>query len=117
VDIFRFEVFFNPESKAVTIPGLSPSSPLHAPEGISLITFALDNSSGAEFATNPIQWLQDGEPAALPPWILVHRHDARHLGLWDFNSAPKTHNFELSVFHEDQFYSTHDPSIVNDPPG
>ena len=116
MDIFRFDVFFDQENQKVTIPGLNQSNPLHAPEGLSLITFTLDNLSGAEFATNPIQWLQNGEPAALPPWILVHRHDAWHLALWDFNSAPKTHNFELSVFHGDQFFSTHDPSIINEPP-
>ena len=118
VDIYSFDVFFEQSNKHVTVPGLSQSNPLHTTQGLSLITFSLDNLSGAEFATDPIQWLQDGEPAALPPWFVLHRHDAWHFALWAFNSAPQTtrHDFELSVFYTGQFYSTSDPSIVYDPP-
>jgi hypothetical protein len=119
MDIFRFNVFFHSTSTAVTVSGIEGSSfPVHAPQGLSLITFALDNLSGAQFATNPIQWLQDGEPTPLPPWFVVHRHDAWHFALWGFNSAPTEshHHFALSVFHNDQFFSTHDPTIINDPP-
>ncbi|NJM56088.1 MAG: hypothetical protein HC841_09525 [Verrucomicrobiae bacterium] len=48
----------------------------------------------------------------------MHWHDAQHFALWDFNSAPtqKHHDFVLSVFHNGQFYSSHDPVIVNEPP-
>ncbi|NJL29791.1 MAG: hypothetical protein HC897_18815 [Thermoanaerobaculia bacterium] len=119
VNIYRFRVNFDTETKHVSTAGLDGASfPIHALQGISLITFELDNLSGAEFSGTPIQWLQDGKPTDLPPWFLVHLHDPHHFALWDFNSDPATtpHEFVLSVFHGGQFYSTSDPTIINEPP-
>jgi hypothetical protein len=118
---FRFNVSFDatkPTPVSVT-PILPTAPPYHAPpEEISLITFTLDNSSGAEFPTNPIQWLVGNEPVALPPWFAMHRRDAGYFSLWDFNSAPISthHHFIVSVFHDGRFFSTQDPTIINDPP-
>lgn len=48
----------------------------------------------------------------------MHRLDATHFSLWDFNSDPveTRHAFEVSVFFNGQIYSSQDPVIVNEPP-
>src|SRR5687768_12221381 len=82
---FRFIVHFD-ANKPTPVWITSPTAaPYHAPpEEISLITFTLDNaiSSGAEFPTNPIQWVVDHKPVALPPWFAMHRLDAGYFSLW-----------------------------------
>lgn len=96
--------------------------PTHIPvaaEEINLITFTLNGPEGAEFPSTPIQWLQGDPlvPVDVPPWFVMHRHDAQHFALWDFNSAPERtdHRFQVYVFFNGQTY-THDPSIINEPP-
>lgn len=120
---FRFTVCFDATKPTpVSVKPIQPTTcPYHAPpDEISLITFTLDdpNNSGAEFPTNPIQWLVNDEPVALPPWFAMHRHDAGFFSLWDFNSDPVTthHKFVVSVFNNGQIFSTPDPTIINDPP-
>jgi hypothetical protein len=117
---FRLIVNFD-TTKPTPVWVTPPTSlPVNTPEGLNLITFTLNDASnsGAEFPTNPIQWLMDDEPVALPPWFAMHRRDAGYFSLWDFNSAPKRtpHKFEVSVFYNGQTFSTQDPTIINEPP-
>ncbi len=120
----RFIVHFDATKPTpVSVTPIPPiTHPYHAPpEEITLITFTLDDvrNSGAVFPTNPIQWLVDEEPVALPPWFAMHRRDDGYFSLWDFNSAPTSteHKFAVSVFFDGQMSSTPDPTIINDPPG
>jgi hypothetical protein len=129
MQMYNFNVSFDAQTHEVTIEGVSseglqPSFPIHAPQGISLITFTLVGSSGALFPSSPIQWLRQLDdletcvPTALPPWFVMHWHDDTHFALWDFNSAPEktSHEFVLSVFRQGQLYSSDDPVIINEPP-
>lgn len=115
---YNFNVSFDTATKVISITGIGSSFPIPAPQGISLITFTLDPASGAEFPSSPIQWLNDGLPTTLPPWFVMHWHGAHHFALWDFNSAPVAtqHQFVVSVYYQGQFYSSHDPTIINQPP-
>jgi hypothetical protein len=123
METYNFQVLLDATTKEVRIEGIAGAAfPLRAPQGISLITFALDPdavAAGATFPSTPIQWLQNGgEPTDLPPWFVMHWHDTGHFALWDFNSAPSEsqHDFVLSVYDQGQFYSSHDPVIINEPP-
>ncbi len=120
---FRFTVSLDPTSSKVSITGTDPL-PVYIHQGISLISFTLDSAAvaaGAKFPSTPIQW-QDGagQPADLPPWFIMHRHNDENFVLWDFNSNPGPdafhHNFEVAVSHDGQTFFTPDPVIVNDPP-
>lgn len=116
---YEVTVSFDAESKLVSVSS-SPAFPIKVSQGISLFTFTLDTSSDAEFPGIPIQWLpKDGQAAALPSSFMMHWHDAQHFALWDFNSSPAGahHHFVVSVFYNGQFYSSPDPTIINDPPG
>jgi hypothetical protein len=114
---YRFTVTFAVEPSPVV--SITPTYVQVEAEEINLITFNLCGPAGAEFPSTPIQWLQGDpvEPIDLPPWFVMHRHDAQHFALWDFNSAPeaKDHRFQVYVFFNGQTY-THDPSIINEPP-
>lgn len=115
MNTFRFNVSFDPESKAVTI---APNRVQVSAEEVNLIIFTLTGSTGAKFPSTPIQWVKDHEPVDLPLWLVMHRHGDTHFALWDFNSTPETidHFFQVCVFFEDRIYSSHDPVIVNEPP-
>jgi hypothetical protein len=119
MNTYGFTVSFDAASdpKTVSVEG-TPEFPISVHQGISLITFALDPASGAEFPSTPIQWMNNGEPTTLPSWFVMHWHDAHHFALWDFNSAPVAtqHQFVVSVYYQGQFYSSHDPTIINEPP-
>lgn len=71
MDAYRFNVTFDSAAlihNPITITGSVPF-PVHSLQGISLITFTLVDSPGVEFASNPIQWLVNGQPDELPPWF------------------------------------------------
>ena len=119
MDISKFNVFFDAVSHQVSVEGVGKEHfPLQSPAGISLITFTLDNLSGAKLASNPIQWVQDGGPVELPPWFVVHRFNDYYFTLWNFNSVPEqvSYEFEIFVIFQGSFFSTKDPTIINDPP-
>jgi hypothetical protein len=103
---------------------ITPKNVQVAPDELSLITFTLDGEStqDARFPSTPVQWMNapppHGLPVDLPPWFVMHRHSDVFFALWDFNSTPESsdHNFHVSVFYQGQFYTSHDPVLVNEPP-
>lgn len=115
---YEVRVTFHADDRSVSVSS-SPAFPIAVSQGISLFTFTLDPSSGAEFPGIPIHWMKDGQAAPLPSSFLMHWHDEHHFALWDFNSSAfrVEHRFVVSVFYNGQFYSSPDPTIINDPPG
>ena len=124
---FKIKVSFDGSTNKITFPRDSDADtfPLLVQQGIALITFDLqatniDLSEFPSFAGTPVQWKQDGMLAALPPWFAMHWLDPANFALWDYNSnpgpSPKSHQFAVSVFYKNQFYTSTDPVIINEPP-
>ncbi len=115
-----FTVAFDTMTKTISFPDASFAS--HVPQGVHSITFTLNSSAvaaGVVFPSAPVQWLEEnGQPTENPAGFLLLRNGPDHIALWDFNAVKSatSYYFRLIVFYDGQFYSSSDPTIINDPP-